>query len=136
MAECMGLEQAARLLYKEWFVHLRFPGHEHAKIKDGVPEGWERKTAFDVMDTFYGVMIPGFQSIYTLKTTWTKRRKMCSAISSGYTPHCHRLSTKQSWHDGCKGGASPRLRGHLLDPKRKNRRSSSFVLNLTNRFII
>ena len=36
------LEQAARLLYKEWFVHLRFPGHEHVKIKDGVPEGWEK----------------------------------------------------------------------------------------------
>jgi len=37
------LEQAARLLYKEWFIHLRFPGHEHVKIIDGVPEGWERK---------------------------------------------------------------------------------------------
>ena len=37
------LEQAARLLYKEWFVHLRFPGHENVKTKDGVPEGWERK---------------------------------------------------------------------------------------------
>jgi type I restriction enzyme S subunit len=36
------LEQAARLLYKEWFVHLRFPGHEHVNIKDGVPEGWEK----------------------------------------------------------------------------------------------
>jgi type I restriction enzyme S subunit len=36
------LEQAARLLYKEWFVHLRFPGHERVKIKDGVPEGWEK----------------------------------------------------------------------------------------------
>lgn len=38
------LEQAARLLYKEWFVRLRFPGHEHVKVKDGVPEGWERKS--------------------------------------------------------------------------------------------
>ena len=37
------LEQAARLLYKEWFVRLRFPGHEHVKVRDGVPEGWERK---------------------------------------------------------------------------------------------
>ncbi|PLY16838.1 MAG: restriction endonuclease subunit S [Sedimenticola sp.] len=37
------LEQAARLLYKEWFVHLRFPGHEHTQIIDGVPEGWEKK---------------------------------------------------------------------------------------------
>lgn len=38
------LEEAARLLYKEWFVHLRFPGHEHVKTVDGVPEGWEKKT--------------------------------------------------------------------------------------------
>ncbi|MDO5506332.1 MAG: restriction endonuclease subunit S [Pseudoxanthomonas suwonensis] len=37
------LEQSARLLYREWFVHLRFPGHEHVKVVDGVPEGWERK---------------------------------------------------------------------------------------------
>ena len=37
------LGQAARLLYKEWFVRLRFPGHEHIRVKDGVPEGWERK---------------------------------------------------------------------------------------------
>jgi len=36
------LEQAARLLHKEWFVRLRFPGHEHVKVKDGVPEGWEK----------------------------------------------------------------------------------------------
>ncbi len=42
------LEQAARLLYKEWFVHLRFPGHEHVKIKDGVPEGWEKKMLGDL----------------------------------------------------------------------------------------
>lgn len=37
------LEQSARLLYKEWLVHLRFPGHEQVRIKDGVPEGWENK---------------------------------------------------------------------------------------------
>ena len=42
------LEQAARLLYKEWFAHLRFPGHEHTLITDGVPEGWERKTYSDL----------------------------------------------------------------------------------------
>lgn len=34
------LEESARLLYKEWFVRLRFPGHDHVKIVDGVPEGW------------------------------------------------------------------------------------------------
>jgi len=42
------LEESARLLYKEWFVHLRFPGHERCKIVDGVPEGWEEKTLGDI----------------------------------------------------------------------------------------
>ena len=37
------LEEAAQRLYKEWFVDLRFPGHENTKIVDGVPEGWEKK---------------------------------------------------------------------------------------------
>jgi type I restriction enzyme S subunit len=39
----MGLlEEAARLLYREWFVRLRFPGHEHARITKGIPEGWRK----------------------------------------------------------------------------------------------
>ena len=58
------LEQAARLLYKEWFVRLRFPGHERVKIRDGVPEGWERKTALEVMDVLSGgtpkTNVPGY----------------------------------------------------------------------------
>jgi len=36
------LEESARLLYREWFVLLRFPGHEHIRLTNGVPEGWER----------------------------------------------------------------------------------------------
>lgn len=48
------LEQAARLLYKEWFVHFRFPGHEHVKIFDGIPERWERKQFKDVCETVGG----------------------------------------------------------------------------------
>ena len=48
------LERSARLLYKEWFVHLRFPGHEHAKIKDGAPEGWQRKKIAEVCETIGG----------------------------------------------------------------------------------
>ena len=35
------LEEAAQRLYKEWFVNLRFPGHEDAEIVDGVPLGWK-----------------------------------------------------------------------------------------------
>ena len=35
------LEEAVRLHYREWFVHFRFPGHEHVKIADGIPDGWK-----------------------------------------------------------------------------------------------
>jgi type I restriction enzyme S subunit len=64
------LEQAARLLYKEWFVHLRFPGHEHVKTKDGVPEGWEMKKLGDIAQLNYGKglkeeeRIPGPYAVY------------------------------------------------------------------------
>jgi type I restriction enzyme S subunit len=36
------LEESARLLYREWFVHLHFPGHTRTPITDGVPKGWKR----------------------------------------------------------------------------------------------
>lgn len=48
------LEESARLLYREWFVRLRFPGYEHTPIVDGVPRGWERRTAFDSMHVLSG----------------------------------------------------------------------------------
>ncbi|MCX7070787.1 MAG: restriction endonuclease subunit S [Gammaproteobacteria bacterium] len=48
------LEQSARLLYREWFVHLRFPGHEHVRVVDGVPVGWEQTTAHAVMEVLSG----------------------------------------------------------------------------------
>lgn len=48
------LERAARLLYREWFVRLRFPGHENVRIKDGVPEEWERKTIGEAAPFKYG----------------------------------------------------------------------------------
>lgn len=38
------LEEAAQRLYREWFVELRFPGHESVKVVDGVPEGWMKGT--------------------------------------------------------------------------------------------
>ena len=48
------LEESARQLYKEWFVRFRFPGHEHVKIVDGVPEGWEKKTLKELLTLNYG----------------------------------------------------------------------------------
>ena len=52
------LEEAARLLYREWFVHFRFPGHEHVKITDGLPEGWSRRTLGSVLNLQRGFDLP------------------------------------------------------------------------------
>lgn len=48
------LEKAARMIYQEWFVRLRFPGHETARIVDGVPEGWEKRRLGDILSLKYG----------------------------------------------------------------------------------
>ena len=53
------LEEAAQRLYKEWFVELRFPGHENTKMVDGLPEGWERKKLVDLVDVQYGYAFDG-----------------------------------------------------------------------------
>ncbi|MBW6486725.1 MAG: restriction endonuclease subunit S [Syntrophobacterales bacterium] len=44
------LEESARLLYREWFVKLCFPGHETVPISDGVPGGWARKPVSALVD--------------------------------------------------------------------------------------
>lgn len=56
------LEESARLLYREWFVHLHFPGHEHTRIVDGVREGWERRTLESVCVNGDGIQTGPFGS--------------------------------------------------------------------------
>ena len=48
------LEEAAQRLYKEWFVDLRFPGHEDVQIVDGVPEGWKQSKVTELLEIKYG----------------------------------------------------------------------------------
>lgn len=57
------LEEAAQRLYKEWFVDLRFPGHENTKIVDGVPEGWNECT------------VESFGTVITGKTPTTSNKE-------------------------------------------------------------
>jgi len=64
----------ARLLYREWFVHFRFPGHEQVAMVDSplgpIPEGWEMRQLGDVIELAYGKglrksdRIPGTYPVY------------------------------------------------------------------------
>ncbi len=48
------LEEMARSLYREWFVHFRFPGHDKAKMVPSslgpIPQGWEVKTVAEAFE--------------------------------------------------------------------------------------
>lgn len=55
------LEESAQLLYREWFVNLRFPGHEHVKLVEGVPEGWNKSPLRDVAEVNASSLKNGFQ---------------------------------------------------------------------------
>lgn len=52
------LEEMAQRLYREWFVHFRFPGHEDVEMVDSelgmIPEGWKIKNLFECADVQYG----------------------------------------------------------------------------------
>ena len=48
------LEEMAQAIYREWFVHFRFPGHEQVAMVDSelglIPEGWEVKCLGDIAE--------------------------------------------------------------------------------------
>ncbi|MBU1395221.1 MAG: restriction endonuclease subunit S [Gammaproteobacteria bacterium] len=84
------LEESARLLYREWFVRLRFPGHEHTRIIDGVPVGWGRKSLGELANItmgqspeskFYnetGEGLPFHQGVADFCDRFVKHRIYCS----------------------------------------------------------
>lgn len=81
------LEEAAQRLYKEWFVDLRFPGHEHTKIVNGVPEGWKRRKLVDIAQVQYGYAFDGslFNS-QKIGTPIIRIRNIPQGQTEDYTP--------------------------------------------------
>ncbi|MEA5020089.1 MAG: restriction endonuclease subunit S [Gordonibacter sp.] len=53
------LEEAAQRLYKEWFIDLKFPGHETTLIDPttNLPEGWRKGTLADIVEFKRGKII-------------------------------------------------------------------------------
>ena len=53
------LEEAAQRLYKQWFIDLRYPGHETTPIVDGLPEGWRKEKLVDLASVQFGYAFDG-----------------------------------------------------------------------------
>ena len=76
------LEEAAQRLYKEWFVNLRFPGYEHTKITDGVPEGWKIDLLSNIVKTTSGGTPARSHPEYYINgsTLWVKTQELLDAF--------------------------------------------------------
>lgn len=75
------LEESARLLYREWFVSFRFPGHEHTRIIDGVPEGWNKGVVSDFYETASGgTPSRKFPEYFTGEIPWVKTQELPNAF--------------------------------------------------------
>ena len=52
------LEDMAQMLYREWFVNFRFPGHENVRMVESelgpIPEGWKVRKLSTLVKTQYG----------------------------------------------------------------------------------
>lgn len=48
------LEEAAQRLYKQWFIDLRYPGHETTPVVDGLPKGWRKEKLGNVIEYIRG----------------------------------------------------------------------------------
>ena len=78
------LEESAQRFYKEWFIDLRFPGHENTKIVDGVPEGWEKKKIGDISKTTSGgTPSRTNNSFYSGSIMWVKTKELCDGFILG-----------------------------------------------------
>lgn len=83
------LEQAAEELYKEWFVRMRFPGHENTKIVNGIPEGWEVKRLGDFVKLFHGYTTAATDEITNVKFLRGTDINKKKYIEWNEVPCCH-----------------------------------------------
>ncbi len=110
------LEEAARLLYREWFVHYRFPGNEHVKIMNGLPEGWERRTLGDLTrtnrDSYKATELPEKLNYIDISSVSHGRILSKNSISFSEAPGRARRKTRDG--DIIWSNVRPNLRAYAL----------------------
>ena len=126
------LEEAARLLYREWFVHLRFPGHEHVAIKDGVPEGWEKKTLGEIaatnVESYKASTLPDIINYIDISSVEQGRITKKNTMPSSEAPGRARRKARPG--DIIWSNVRPNLRAFalILDPEENDVFSTGFTV--------
>lgn len=66
------LEETAQNIYKEWFVHFRFPNYEHTEFdtESGLPFGWRKRKVTDFFDFIKGIEVgsANYESVSNIET--------------------------------------------------------------------
>ncbi len=126
------LEEAAHLLYREWFIYLRFPGHEHIKVTGGLPEGWRALTIGDVAETnaasYQAKDLPediNYIDISSVEKGWIVSKTL---IPSSEAPGRARRRAKDG--DVIWSNVRPNLRAYalILDPEDRDVFSTGFTV--------
>ena len=126
------LEEAARLFYREWFVHFRFPGHELCRIIDGIPEGWERRTIGDVAktnrDSFRAKQLPEVLNYIDISSVAQGRVLSKKLLASTEAPG--RARRKAEDGDVIWSNVRPNLRAYalILEPEHNDVFSTGFTV--------
>ena len=130
------LEESARLLYREWFVHLRFPGHETTKIIDGVPEGWREATLGDVAitnpESYKKGKLPGIINYIDISSVSTGQINYKTEMAGIDAPGRARRIAKNG--DVIWSNVRPNLRAYslVLNPHEKDVFSTGFTVLRAN----
>jgi type I restriction enzyme S subunit len=86
------LEEIAQAMYREWFVHFRYPGHEDHELVDSpfgpIPVGWNAMTLGEVAETQYGFTDSATQLSEGPKFLRVMDINKRSYISWPDVPHC------------------------------------------------
>lgn len=93
------LEKAARMLYREWFIYLRYPGHEHVKIVDGVPEGWRRRTLKQIVEVIKENTLPSAFNENDVHIGLEHMPRRSFTLAS-WEPIANLASSKTRFHEG------------------------------------
>jgi type I restriction enzyme S subunit len=126
------LELSARILYKEWFVELRFPGHEHVKIKDGLPEGWMKVKLGEVASTnvqsYKANSLPN--EINYIDITSVKQGRILAKNTMPFSEAPGRARRKAATGDVIWSNVRPNLRAYalILDPDENDVFSTGFTI--------
>jgi len=126
------LEEAARMLYREWFIHFRFPGHEHFKMVDGFPEGWARRTLGQVAATnaysYAAKELPDEVNYIDISSVTSGRIVSRTQLMSAEAPG--RARRKASDGDVIWSNVRPNLRAYalVLDSQENNVFSTGFTI--------